>query len=82
VESCHQAGFLPKKIQATRLLQTALCLVGGGIGVALVPESFREKVQIQGLVYRPLSRKVSVDLVAVWMAKNDSALLGRFRESF
>ncbi len=82
VESCHQAGFLPKKIQTTRLLQTALCLVGGGIGVALVPESFREKVQIQGLVYRALSRKVSVDLVAVWLAKNESALLGRFRESF
>lgn len=81
VESCQQAGFLPKKMQATRLLQTALCLVGGGMGVVLAPASFREKVRIQGLVYRALSKPVMVDLAAVWMVKNDSALLARFLES-
>ena len=82
MDACHKAGFVPRRIQATRLLQTALCLVGGGLGVALVPESFRENVQIRGLVYRPLSRKLVVDLVAVWLNGNQSLLLERLREYF
>jgi len=82
IDACHQAGFVPRKMQATRLLQTALCLVGGELGVALVPESFRENVQIKGLVYRPLSSKLVVDLVAVWLNGNQSLLLERLREYF
>jgi DNA-binding transcriptional LysR family regulator len=82
IDACHKAGLVPRKIQATRLLQTALCLVGGGLGVALVPESFRENVQIKGLAYRPLASKLVVDLVAVWLNGNESLLLERLREYF
>ena len=82
IDACHKAGFVPRKIQATRLLQTELCLVGGGLGVALVPESFRENVQVKGLVYRPLVSKLTVDLVAVWLKGNQSLLLKRLREYF
>jgi DNA-binding transcriptional LysR family regulator len=82
IEACYRAGFIPRKIQATRLLQTALCLVGGGLGVALVPASFREKVQVKGLTYRPLLSKLVVDLVAVWLNGNQSLLLERLREHF
>lgn len=80
INACHTAGFVPRKVQATRLLQTALCLVGGGLGVAIVPASFRDKVQVKGVVYRPLSCKLVVDLVAVWLNGNESALLETFRE--
>jgi DNA-binding transcriptional LysR family regulator len=82
VDACHKAGFVPRKMQATRLLQTALCLVGGGLGVALVPESFQEKVQIKGLVYRRLSSTLVIDLVAVWLGGNESLLLERLRTCF
>jgi DNA-binding transcriptional LysR family regulator len=80
IEACHKAGFVPRKIQATRLLQTALCLLGGGLGVALVPASFRENVQIKGLAYRPLASQLTVDLVAVWLQGSQSLLLQKFRE--
>jgi DNA-binding transcriptional LysR family regulator len=82
INACHKAGFVPRKIQPTRLLQTALCLVAGGLGVTLVPESFRDKVQMAGLVYRPLLSELVVDLVAVWVRGNDTPLLRRFREYF
>lgn len=76
VGACHRVGFIPARIQSTRLLQTAVALVGGGLGVALVPESFRESMQIKGVVYRPLSNpNLEVELLAAWLRANDSNLL-------
>lgn len=52
--ACNQAGFAPARTQATRLLQTAVALVAGGIDIALVPASFRDNLKIRGVVYRSL----------------------------
>lgn len=81
LEACRKAGFRPARIQTTRLLQTAVALVAGGIGIALVPESFRNNLQIRGVVYRTLSGTPPIaELVAVWRTDNDSPLLLHFRE--
>jgi DNA-binding transcriptional LysR family regulator len=74
--ACAAAGFSPARMQSTRLLQTAVALVAGGVGVALVPESFRENLQIRGVVYRSLNEKTPVaELVAVWRTDNQDPLL-------
>jgi len=76
VAACGAAGFSPARTQSTRLLQTAVALVAGGIGVALVPESFRENLQIRGVVYRPLVEKTLVaELIAVWRTDNRDPLV-------
>jgi DNA-binding transcriptional LysR family regulator len=81
ITACKEAGFVPARMQATRLLQTAVALVAGGVGVALVPESFRDNLKVRGVVYRPITGKTPVaELIAVWRTDNKSALLARFRQ--
>jgi DNA-binding transcriptional LysR family regulator len=78
--ACQRAGFSPAKIQGTRLLLTAVSLVGGRLGVALVPESFRNVLRIRGVVYRPLSGPApQAELIAVWRRDNESSLLRGLR---
>jgi DNA-binding transcriptional LysR family regulator len=80
VAACSAAGFVPARMQSTHLLQTAVALVAGGMGVALVPESFRENLQIRGVVYRSLSEKTPVaELIAVWRTDNQDALVLKFQ---
>ena len=57
-------------------VQTAVGLVAGGMGVALVPESFRENLQVKGVVYRSLVEETPVaELIAVWRTDNRAPLL-------
>lgn len=78
--ACGKAGFSPARTQPIRLLQTAVALVAGGAGIALVPESFRENLKVRGAVYRPLQGEPPVaELIAVWRKDNESPLLARFR---
>lgn len=80
VGACKTAGFVPARIQATRLLQTAVALVAGGLGVTLVPESFETNLFIKGVVYRPLAGTIPVArLIAVWHKENHSPLVGRLK---
>jgi DNA-binding transcriptional LysR family regulator len=78
--ACKEAGFTPVRTQATRLLQTAVALVAGGIGIALVPASFRDNLKVRCVVYRPILGKTPLaELIAVWREDNKSPLLARFR---
>ncbi|HKX31728.1 MAG TPA: LysR substrate-binding domain-containing protein [Blastocatellia bacterium] len=71
------AGVLPERIYHTSLLQTGLLLVGAGLGISLVPESFR-RIKVQGVVYRPLANgSPTIDLIAAWRRDNNSPLLAR-----
>jgi DNA-binding transcriptional LysR family regulator len=80
IAACGNAGFAPARTQSTRLLQTSVALVAGGVGIALVPESFRDNLKIRGVVYRPIQGETPVaELKAVWRADNHSPLLARFR---
>ncbi|MER5184003.1 LysR substrate-binding domain-containing protein [Streptomyces sp. NPDC002896] len=54
LEVAEQGGFSPQCAPAVRDFIAALTLVGGGLAVALVPDSLR-RVQIPGVTYRPLA---------------------------
>lgn len=71
------AGVLPERFYHTSLLQTSLLLVGAGLGISLVPESF-QRIKVQGVVYRPLATaSPAIDLLAAWRRDNTSPLLAR-----
>src|SRR5262249_43089593 len=71
------AGIQPERVHHTRLLQTGLLLVGAGLGVSLVPESFRS-IRVKGVAYRRLSiDPAPVDLLAAWRRDNNSPLLSK-----
>ncbi len=53
LEVADQGGFSPRCAPPVRDFIAALTLVGGGLAVALVPDSLR-RVQIPGVAYRPL----------------------------
>ena len=68
---------MPEHIYHTNLLQTGLLLVGAGLGVSLVTESF-QRIKVQGVVYRPLATaSPTIDLIAAWRRDNRSPLLQR-----
>jgi DNA-binding transcriptional LysR family regulator len=75
-----RAGGVPApRLQPTRLLQTAVFLVSGQLGVALVPESFRQHLRVRGCVYRELAGEPShADLIGLWRRNNVSPALRRF----
>lgn len=71
------AGVQPDHVHHTHLLQTGLLLVAAGLGVSLVPESFRN-IRVRGVVYRRLSTQTApIELLAAWRRDNGSPLLIR-----
>lgn len=81
LETLAQAGIDAPRLQPTRLLQTAVFLVAGrlGLGVALVPESFRQHLRVRGCVYRDLvGAATHADLIGLWRRDNRSPALERF----
>ncbi|AVV44852.1 LysR substrate-binding domain-containing protein [Streptomyces sp. ID05-04B] len=54
LEVAQRGGFSPRWSPPVRDFIAALTLVGGGLAVALVPDSLR-RVQIPGVAYRPLA---------------------------
>lgn len=76
-------GVMPDRIYHTNLLQTGLLLVGAGVGISLVPQSF-ERVQVNGVVYRRLVTEsptpITIDLIAAWRRDNTSPLLARLTQ--
>ncbi|GAA3828631.1 LysR substrate-binding domain-containing protein [Streptomyces phyllanthi] len=52
VEAAEQGGFSPRCAPPVRDFIAAPTLVGGGLAVALVPDSLR-RVRIPGVAYRP-----------------------------
>jgi DNA-binding transcriptional LysR family regulator len=80
IHACQREGFEPACLQPTNLLQTAVALVAGELGVALVPESFRCNLPVRGVVYRPIAEPAPVaEMIAVWREDNESPLLAMFR---
>jgi DNA-binding transcriptional LysR family regulator len=74
------AGLMPERIYQTSLLQTGMLLVGAGLGMSLVPESFR-RMKVQRVTYRPLATaSPMIDLIAAWRRGNTSALLAHVRQ--
>jgi DNA-binding transcriptional LysR family regulator len=78
--ACERAGFTPAKMITTRFMQTALCLVAGRLGFALVPELFGHNLRVRGVVYRPLAGTAPrTELTAAWRKDNSLPLAHRFQ---
>ncbi|HEV2512641.1 LysR substrate-binding domain-containing protein [Bosea sp. (in: a-proteobacteria)] len=74
-----RAGFEPQVAQEVNQLHTIIGLVGGGIGVALVPQSI-SRLDLEGVVYRPLQDDDSpvAELAAAWSLNRETPVLRRF----
>jgi DNA-binding transcriptional LysR family regulator len=79
LETLRSGGILTPRLQPTRLLQTAVFLVAGELGVALVPESFRRNLPVRGCLYRDMAGPPAyADLIGLWRRKNVHPVLRRF----
>jgi DNA-binding transcriptional LysR family regulator len=79
LDTLKGAGVDEPKIQQIRLLQIAVFLVSGQLGVALVPESFRHHMRVRGCVYRDVAGSPSYsDLIGLWRRNNVAPALRRF----
>jgi DNA-binding transcriptional LysR family regulator len=79
LDTLRQAGVTAPRLQQTRLLQTAVFLVSGQLGIALVPESFRQHLRVRGCVYRELAGPpANADLIGLWRRNNVPPVLLRF----
>lgn len=73
-----QHNFVPQRIQEAIQLQTAISLVAGGIGVAIVPASL-QNLQRAGVVYKSLQETTpEIEIGAVWRKHDSSPILKRF----
>lgn len=80
IHACQKEGFEPACLQPTNLLQTAVALVAGELGVALVPESFRQSLPVRGVIYKSIAEPAPIaEMIAVWREDNESPLLTAFR---
>jgi DNA-binding transcriptional LysR family regulator len=78
IEACHRAGFVPEFIQPIKLAETAVCLVAGNLGVALIPQSFR-RLKISGVVYKPLEHEGPViNMYGIRRKNPESPLVDNF----
>ncbi len=79
LDTLSDAGITEPRLQSIRLLQIAVFLVSGELGVALVPESFRQHLRVRGCVYREIeSEPRYADLIGLWRKTNVPPALRRF----
>ncbi len=76
------AGVIPPKFLHANLIVGAIHLVAAGMGIALVPASFRA-LTTPGVVYRPLLKTLPpLELLAVWRRDSTSKPLRLFLDIF
>lgn len=77
---CRAAGFVPDIVQEGNNAQCMLELVSAGVGVALVPETFRQLLSIE-VEFRPVSpAPPPLEFHIAWHRQNDSPALRAFLE--
>ncbi|WP_160000726.1 LysR substrate-binding domain-containing protein [Roseomonas sp. 18066] len=72
-----RGGFTPRMAHRGRDLVAVASLVGLGLGVAVVPASLRDCVQLPGLCYRPLSGAPILADIAAAYRRNEAAPAAR-----
>ncbi|MBG4783991.1 LysR family transcriptional regulator [Pseudomonas aeruginosa] len=65
----RQAGFSPRIAQEASEAMTIIGLVSAGLGVSILPASFR-RTRVDGVVYRPLSDPEAT--TAVWLVRRQN----------
>jgi DNA-binding transcriptional LysR family regulator len=78
LNTCHQAGFVPKIAMEAYEFETIVALVSIGVGVALLPHSFQE-FQVQGVVYKELEESYCMlETSVAWRRDEKSCVVKRF----
>ncbi|QDR81724.1 LysR substrate-binding domain-containing protein [Sporomusa termitida] len=72
INICRHAGFEPRISQEVHELQTSVSLVAAGMGIALLPGSI-QKLNIKGVVYRPLTNAIPPLETAIAWHKNEKS---------
>jgi len=76
----EQINFYPKVTQPATLLQTAIALVAGRVGVAIAPASL-QNLQRTDVVYRSIFPTApEIEIAMVWQENNLSPVLKKFLE--
>ncbi len=70
-QACGAAGFAPRTAQTVPQIAAMLCLVGTGIGVAMVPETMT-RFEVPGVVYVPLAERIVTDFTLLYR-RSDTA---------
>lgn len=79
--ACQEAGFLPRVAEQAIQLQTMICLVESGIGVALVPALIAERTTVVDFVeIEGEAGRMAIGLGMVIRAHRPSAAAVRFRD--
>lgn len=79
-DACCAAGFSPNIVQEVQEISTMLALAAAGLGAAIIPAPLR-RMQIDGLIYRPLSGKgTRIDLFVATHSKEKNRLVADFKE--
>lgn len=75
LQACQHAGFVPRFVQTVKTAETAVFLVAGNTGIALVPESFR-RLKVTGVVYKPLKLDIPhIEIYAIRRKEPESPLV-------
>lgn len=79
-DACWAAGFSPNIVQEVREVSTMLALVAAGLGAAVIPAPL-QRMQLDGLVYRPLVGKgTRVDLFVATYRDEKNRLVADFKQ--
>jgi len=74
---CAEAGFVPRGVQQVPGWQTAIAMVGSGVGVTILPESV-ENLQLPGIVYRRIESPIRSQIAAVRRTEDERPMVAAF----
>jgi len=74
---CAEAGFVPRGVQQVPGWQTAIAMVGSGVGVTILPESV-ENLQLPGIVYRRIESPIRSQIAALRRAGDERPMVTAF----
>src|SRR6202044_1134986 len=77
INACREAGFIPRILQDADREPAVISFVAAGLGVALLPEQIK-RLPHEGVIFRPLQRRLSTDAWAVWKPNNSSDCLKQY----
>lgn len=77
IETCRGAGFTPRILQDADREPAVISFVAAGLGVALLPEQIK-RLPHEGVIFRPLLRRLTADSWAIWRGNNSSDCLKQY----
>ena len=78
---CRRAGFVPIIRREVTPMESVVGLVAAEVGIAIVPSTAQQRLQIANVEYRPLRERYAVmEYAIVWRKDNTSPVVAAFVE--